>query len=180
VIAIAMTVLRFAWPFLLLGGVYLWADRGWCNHACHSAQNEAAVQKQAAFTFREQLAELDRQRIQQQERHLQLTAAEELRQRKQDADRTKRFQPIRKQAAGEYRGIAITDTARKLLGDAYAAAQDAEAPREPDKAAPADPGSSTVGDLIVWSVDMLEWASVCKARVDGWQQWYESLTKDQP
>ena len=172
---IALLLLRWLWPVLLLGGAYLWADRGWCNHACRSAQEEAAVQKQAASTFREQLAELDRQRIEQQERHLQLTAAEELRQKEQDAKRKKQFQPIREQARGEYRGIAISDGTKRLLGDAYAAAQAAESPGVPDETTPADSGASTVEDLIVWSVDILEWAAECRARVDGWQRWYESL-----
>lgn len=175
-----MIWLRLLAPFLpyiisalVMGGAYLYADHGWCNSACQSAQKDAAVQKQAASKFREQLAELDRQRIEQQERHLQLTAAEEARQKEQDAKRKKQFQPIREQARGEYRGIAISDGTKRLLGDAYAAAQAAESPREPDPAPAAD--SQTVDDLIVWSVDILEWASVCKARVDGWQSWYEAL-----
>ena len=173
---IAFTLLRFLWPFLLLGGAYLWADRGWCNHACQSAQAQTAKQSKRAEVAEAKLAALDKLRIEQQERHLQLTAAEEARQRERDAQRKKQFQPIREQARGEYRGIAISDPTRKLLGDAYAAAQAAESPREPDPTPAAN--SQTVDDLIVWSVDILEWASVCKDKVDGWQRWYESLQSE--
>ena len=173
--ALILSLLRVLWPFLLMGGAYLWADRGWCNHACQSAQAQTAKQSKRADTAEAKLAQLDRERIEQQERHLQLTAAEELRQKEQDAKRKKQFQPIREQARGEYRGIAISDGTKRLLGDAYAAAQDAESPGVPDETTPADSGASTVEDLIVWSVDILEWAAECRARVDGWQRWYESL-----
>ena len=170
---IALMLLRWLWPVLVLGGAYLWADHGWCNSACQSAQAQTAKQSKRADTAEAKLATLDKLRIEQQERHLQLTAAEEARQKEQDAKRKKQFQPIREQARGEYRGIAISDGTKRLLGDAYAAAQDAEATREPDPTPAAN--SQTVDDLIVWSVDILEWASVCKDRVDGWQRWYESL-----
>ena len=163
-----LILLRWLWPVLVLGGAYLWADNGWHNAVADRAESRATAAEA-------KLAQLDRERIAQQERHIQLTAAEELRQRAQDAQRKKQFKPIREQARGEYRGIAISDPTRKLLGDAYAAAQDAESPREPDQAPAADPGSSTVEDLIVWSVDALEWMSECRDRVTGWNRWYESL-----
>jgi len=34
-----LVALRYLWPFLLLGGVYLWADHGWCNSACQQAKS---------------------------------------------------------------------------------------------------------------------------------------------
>ena len=153
---------------LVLGGAYLWADNGWHNAVADRAESRATAAEA-------KLAQLDRERIAQQERHIQLTAAEELRQRAQDAQRKKQFKPIREQARGEYRGIAISDPTRKLLGDAYAAAQAAEAAREPDPTPAADSSPSTIEDLIVWSVDILEWTADCKSKVDGWQRWYESL-----
>lgn len=118
---------------------------------------------------------LDRERIAQQERRLQLTAAEEVRARQQETDRAKRFAGRAAAAAsdGTLRGIHLTDAARRMLGDAYAAASAAGTTSEPKDPAPAD--SKTVADSTAWGIRMLDWASLCRDRVDTWERWYDQL-----
>jgi hypothetical protein len=178
-IALAMTFLRFAWPFLLLGAVYLYADHGWCNGACKSAKAQTAVQEKVASTLRGQFEELDRQRIVQQERWAQATAAEEQRERVADEKRKQVFAGLkdRSRHSDFGRTAPVSAPVKRMLGDAYAAAEAAEAPATPDTATSSDSGSSTVADLIVWSVDILEWAGECRARVEGWQKWYTEISK---
>lgn len=71
--------LRIAWPFLLLGAVYLWADYGWCNGACKSAKAATVKVEKQLGTAVAKLNELDRLRIAETERRLQVAAAEEAR-----------------------------------------------------------------------------------------------------
>lgn len=180
---IALLLLRYLWPFLLLGGAYLWADHAWCNAECRAATirgADVAKRLQSQLTADDlKLAELDRERIAEQERTAQLTAAEDARQKEQDAKRKELFagraDAARNDAA--LRGIGITDPARRMLGDAYAAGQVPEAASKPATAPAAD--SKTVADLTAWGIQMLDWANECKDKVDGWQRWYQQLEAQQ-
>jgi hypothetical protein len=178
--AAAFAILRPLLPYLICaaiaGGAYLWADFGWCNGACRSAKSATVKQEARAVVAEGKLAELDRQRIAQQEQWAQATAAEEQRE-KLDADKRKQvFAGLKDRARhpGAGSGAAVSDPSRKLLGDAFAAAEAAQAPGGTDTAAPAD--SETLGDLIVWSVDILDWAATCRATVEGWQKWYSAIS----
>lgn len=174
-IGIALTVLRFAWPFLLLGGMYLWADEGWHNAVAHRAEANLAVQEKALSTLRGQVAEMDRLAKAQSEQWAAATAAEQELLEAQDAQRSKVFAGLKNRARSSTAGksVGISDGTKRLLGDAYAAAGAAEAAPVPDTAPAAD--SETVSDLIVWSVDILDWAATCKATVEGWQKWYSEV-----
>ncbi len=168
-------------PYLICaavaGGSYLWADFGWCNGACKSAQAKVSVQAKRADVAEGKLAELDKERIAQQERWAQATTAEEQREKVADEKRSQVFAGLKDAArhSSAGRSVAIADPTRKLLGDAYAAAEAASPTPVPDTAPPAD--SQTVADLIVWSVDILDWAATCKATVEGWQRWYTEISK---
>jgi len=170
-------LLRYVLPLLAIAGAVWWADYGWCNGACKSAQAKVSVQAKRADAAEGKLAELDRQRIAQAERWAQATAAEEQREKLDEGKRSKVFAGLKDRARhpGPNSGVAVSDPTRKLLGDAYAAAEATQASPSPDTAAPAD--SETVADLIVWSVDILEWAATCKATVEGWQRWYTEISK---
>ena len=168
-----MIWLRFLAPFLpyiisalVMGGAYLWADNGWCNHACD-------VQKQAASKFREQFAELDRERIRRQEREAQVNAAEEARTKEQDARRKRSFDAARARVDPADRAVPLSDGTRRMLGDAYAAAVAAEAARQPQATSAADSGAPTIADWQKWSVDILEWAAMARDRVQAWERWYQ-------
>ena len=144
---------------LIVGGV--WLDRGWCNHACSVARSQRD-------TLQAKLDELDRQAIAQRERWAQATAAEELKARKDESDRKKRFAELRAKA----KPAPVSDGTRKLLGDAYQAAHAAEASGPSTGTAPANAPPS---GLEEWAVDMYAWAAVCAARVGAWESWYNSL-----
>lgn len=179
-LGLALTVLRFAAPYLIcaavLGVAYWKADYGWCNGACRAAKEDTAKQAKRADTAEAKLAELDRQRIAQEERWAQLTAAEEQRAKETEAKRVaKHYKELAASARSDpdSRSVAVPYAPRRLLGDAYAAA---EATAEPDEAAPAN--SATVADMAAWGIEMLEWADTCKAAVEGWQRWYSEISKD--
>ena len=176
-IALALTFLRYAWPFIVGALLWYWADDHWCNGACQAAKEDTAKQEARAVVAEDKLAELDRQRIAQQERWAAATKAEQELLEAQDAKRKQVFAGLkdRSRHSDFGRTTPVTAPVKRMLGDAYAAASAAEAASEPTAAAPAD--SETVADLITWSVDILDWAGQCKATVEGWQRWYTEISK---
>ena len=55
-IGIVLTVLRFAWPFLLLGIAYFWADVEWCNHACRVQKANVASEHAQVLKLNDAIA----------------------------------------------------------------------------------------------------------------------------
>src|SRR6185437_1174253 len=86
-----LAALRILWPFLLLGGAYLWADEGWHNAVAKRAEAKVAAVTADRDAKQGQLDALDKARVQQQERWAQLTAAEEMREKANDAKRSQVF-----------------------------------------------------------------------------------------
>ena len=167
--ALILTLLRFLWPFLLIGGTYLWADMGWCNKAC-------TVQKQAVFKLNEQIEAMNTAAFKQQERWTNVVTAEEKRAKadaakRAAADLKRRAENARRDPVS--RSVAIPDSARRMLGDAYQAAQAAESASPPTDPAPAN--SATVADMAAWGIEMLEWADGCRKRVFDWEHFYKEL-----
>jgi len=171
---IALLALRFLWPFLLIGGIYLWADEGWDNARAKRAEAKIATVTKDRDAKQAQLDALDKARIQQQERWAQLTAAEEMREKANDAKRSQVFAGLANAARHDptSRAVAIPEPAKRMLGDAYAAAKAAEPAPEPAQAVAPDP---TAAGLTAWGIDMLEWAATCRDRVEAWQRWYGSI-----
>jgi hypothetical protein len=63
-----------------------------------------------------------------------------------------------------------------LLRRAFTAAEPAADPGPPKD--PATPDTATTGSGVVqWGIAMLEWAAVCKQRVDDWEQWYAGIAR---
>ncbi|HEY6028087.1 MAG TPA: hypothetical protein VIV09_14410, partial [Pseudolabrys sp.] len=55
-IGIVLTVLRFAWPFLLIGIVYSWANVEWCNHACRAQKGDLALERAKVVKLNDAIA----------------------------------------------------------------------------------------------------------------------------
>ena len=54
--AIALLALRYLWPFVLVGGLWWWADDGWCNKACAKQKIAAEVNDEMRKDAEDKLA----------------------------------------------------------------------------------------------------------------------------
>lgn len=158
----ALLFLRFAWPFLLLGGAYLWADRGWCNHACESARADVVEVQLDLAEASNKLDALDRARIKQMERAAQESAFQDIRDKELDAKRKARFAKLSERAK-ESRGADLRFGlgADRLFRDIANAAnaETAAAPAVSDGAGsvPATTEAETVydeGEFKQWQIDI--------------------------
>lgn len=172
-LGIAFTLLRYLWPVLLLGGAYLWADEGWHNAVAKRAETKLVSAQGKITGLQGKLDELDRQRIAQDERWAQVTAAEELRARSVGAQRVQRFNGIRSRILAD-RSLTtqLLPIPAGVLDDAYAAADPAGASSQPQSPPAADPSAAAVA---TWATDMYEWTAVCKDRVTEWERFYNGL-----
>ena len=168
-LSLALLFLRFAWPFLLLGGAYLWADNGWHNNVADRMEKRAVAAEQkleaealAAFKQQERWSNVVTAEAERAKATAAKRAAADLKRRAADASRD----PVS-------RSVAIPDSARRMLGDAYQAAQAAESASPPTDPAPAN--SATVADMAAWGIEMLEWAEECRQRVFDWERFYSGL-----
>jgi hypothetical protein len=172
-----LILLRLA-PYLIgllvLFAGYEWLNRGWCNKACVNAQERAT-------TAEAKLAKLDAERIAQQERWTQVTAAEETHARQVEVDRTRRFAGLSDRARNSpaLLGVRIAPGALGMLRDAYAATDPAGAASGPTSPATVD-SQASLADWAAWSVEVLSWSAECRDRVEAWSGWYSSLRKANP
>jgi hypothetical protein len=156
-------------PYAAMLGFYLWAQNGWHNNVADRMEKRAVAAEQkleaaALAAFR------------QQERWTNVVTAEEKRAKADAAKRAaaalqRRAEDARRDPVS--RSVAIPDSARRMLGDAYQAAQAAESASAPTDAAPAN--SATVADMAAWGISMLDWAEQCRERVFDWEQFYNGL-----
>ena len=87
-----------------------------------------------------------------------------------EVERTKSFSLLQERARVLATGGGDAGGHLRLYDDARAAAETAGTPAKSPEAAPA-PSSSTEEYIV----SLYEWASVCKARVDEWASFYQSL-----
>lgn len=188
-LTIAWTLLRYLWPVVLLGGAYWWADDGWHNGVARKAEAQLVVQAKAnqvaVGKIRGQLDDAQSQLTnlailanRQKELWAAVTLAEADRAKKQAEQRRVAFARLADVARRDGRTAAIRIPADSLrvLADAHAAAEPA-GPAEQPQATPA--ADSNAAALIAWGVDMNAWAAECKARVSGWESWYDQLRSKQ-
>lgn len=168
--------------FLVIGGGAVWyADSAWCNKACERQKLSVADQKAVVAKLRAEIEAANTAAFQQQERWNRVVTAEEERARANEAKRAKadlrrRAEDARRDPVS--RSVVIPDSARRMLGDAYQAAQAAESASAPTEAAPAN--SATVADMAAWGIEMLEWAQECQARDLAWRLFYDGLRAETP
>lgn len=158
--SIVLLLLRYLWPFILIGGVYWWADEGWCNGACkkHQAAEQAAMAKLAK-------AEADQRAI----------AALW----KEDADRAQaeaskraetdhaQFAALQAKASAlQARVVTLSGELNRVLADAVNAANAAPAPQGNSPPSAPVPVTYTEQDIAKWVTAAAE---AYKDAVSQWQ-----------
>lgn len=97
-IGLVLTFLRYAWPFIVGGLIFWYADDHWCNGACKSVKADMVEVTLDLAEANNKLDVLDKARIEQQERWAQATAAQEKREKEQDEKRKQVFAGLKDRA----------------------------------------------------------------------------------
>ena len=178
-IGIALTVLRFAWPFLLIGIVYFWANVEWCNHACR-------VQKANVASEHAQVVKLNDAIASAQKRATDLAllwakqvdkSDQELREQQENDRAAISELQARIKRLSNRPTIVISRDAGRLLDDASRFAN--QAPAAPEVHQDAAPSVPSVSEQALAQA----WADAAAAYRDAYGHWqacinyYEGLSE---
>ena len=177
--AIALLLLRYLWPFLLLGGAYWWADDGWCNHACVKQKSAVVAAQKIAKDAKDALS-VATQQANAQIAHWQNQAQQANKDAQQRAENDHaQFQVLQARASAlQSRVVTLSSQLSSVLADASRQAN--ASPAAPGDQAPpaAVPGTTFAYDERALGEFVTQAAEAYRDAVNQWQScvdYYGSL-----